>query len=118
MSRFCPHCRQRFYSGDTPCRCAEEQMSLPYQPHSPESKEAAKLAETDAGTARARVLKIIRAFGVTGITDEGIQKALRMDPSTERPRRVELVKAGLVEKHPNLTSTTSRGRKAAMWRAV
>lgn len=47
-------------------------------------------------------------------TDEEIQHSLRMNPNSERPRRVELVEKGLVEAcHP--TKHTESGREAMLW---
>lgn len=93
--------------------------SLPYQPHSEESKEAAKLAEPKAGTQRAEILKLLRLHaGRWGYTDDDIQRYLGLNANTERPRRIELVRAGLVEKNPDQTGTSAKGRKAALWRAV
>lgn len=101
-------------------RALRRQPTLPFQPHSDESKEAAKLHEPKAGTERHRVWSLLRSLskGHAGLTDDDIQDALMMDASTERPRRVELVKLGLVEKNPDQTGVTKRGRKAALWRAV
>jgi hypothetical protein len=65
--------------------------------HPDTSYEAARLVAPKSGTARQRVLAVIaKSDAIGGITDEGIQQALSMNPSTERPRRVELVEEGWV----------------------
>lgn len=64
--------------------------------HPDTSHEAARLVAPKSGTARQRVLAAIAKADPRGITDEGIQRVLGMNPSTERPRRVELVEEGWV----------------------
>lgn len=49
-----------------------------------------------------------------GLTDHQLQDFLAMNPSTERPRRVELVRAGLV-RDSGLRRLTPSGRKAVVW---
>lgn len=88
--------------------------SLPYQPHSATSEIAALRMAPNAGTLRAKVLDFIRQHGA--VTDEQIANGLSMNPSTERPRRIELVAGGLVEQAPG-NGTTAAGRPAALWRA-
>jgi hypothetical protein len=61
------------------------------------------------------VLDAIRKLGEA--TDEEIQDFLSMNPSTERPRRIELWKAGLIEDSGH-TRQTKSGRAAAIWRAM
>ena len=51
-----------------------------------------------------------------GLTDEQIQTRLGMNPSTERPRRIELARRGLVVEAG--TRKTASGRMASVWRAV
>ena len=73
------------------------QATLPYSGGSDTSKAAAALFKGEAKTARERVFfAISRARTGGGLTDEELQDSLVMNPSTERPRRVELVEAGLV----------------------
>lgn len=45
---------------------------------------------------RESVFAFIRRNGSYGATDEEVQTALAINPSTQRPRRIELVKAGRV----------------------
>ena len=49
-----------------------------------------------AETLRREVEVYLISQGVNGATDEEIQDALGMEGNTERPRRVELIEAGLV----------------------
>jgi len=86
-------------------------MNLPYQRHSRTSKAAAD-SVTGAQTQRQAVLAYLKDNGFS--TDEQMQKALGMNPSTQRPRRVELVRLGLVM-NTGLTGTTSSGRSAVLW---
>jgi hypothetical protein len=98
----------------------DEQWSLfddpPYQPHSETSREAAEAIEPDTATLRGVVLAYIRRQGQRGATDDEMQVALGMNPSTQRPRRVELWDAGFVER-TNMTRITRGGRQASVWRA-
>ena len=87
---------------------------LPYQPHSETSHQAAIEAESCAENARGMVYRMIREVGTYGCTDEELQDALEMNPSTERPRRVELVFRGLVC-DSGLRRKTKAGRLATVW---
>ena len=78
------------------------------------SKAAAKAIEPSAEVLRGQVLAYIRSQGERGATDEEIQQALEMQGNTERPRRGELVEAGLVKKS-DATRKTSSGRAASVW---
>lgn len=86
----------------------------PRQQHSPTSTEAAEAIEPRADTLRAQVLDYLRMCNVNGATDEEMQLALGMNPSTQRPRRVELVNAGLVV-DSGRTRPTASGRAAVVW---
>lgn len=78
------------------------------------TSEAASIAiESAAATLRGQVLRAIRATA-DGLTDEQVQAACAMNPSTQRPRRVELVRAGLVVDSGRTRATTS-GRQAVVW---
>jgi hypothetical protein len=89
----------------------------PYQAHSSTSRAAAAWADASglAETARGKVLRCIIEHGP--VTDEEIADLLAMSPSTERPRRVELHRDGLIEQHGN-DGTTRAGRKAVRWVAA
>ena len=98
--------------------------SLPYQRHSETSREAAEAAKPTASTYRRQVLDYLRirvipcgADRLPGATDEEMQDDLQLNPSTQRPRRVELVSAGLVRDSGRKRKTKS-GRWAVVWEAV
>lgn len=86
----------------------------PYQKHSDTSKAAAVAMLADATTLRAQVLQLLTRADAGGATDEEIQTALKMNPSTQRPRRIELVGMGLVRDSGNRRKTRS-GRYAVVW---
>lgn len=86
----------------------------PCQAHSPTSREAAVAIEPRSETLRRAVLEFIRSRGETGATDEECQEGLAMNPSTQRPRRIELQQAGLVH-DSGRTRLTKSGRKAVVW---
>lgn len=75
---------------------------------------AAVQAYPATGTWRRRVLAAVARAGERGMTDEELQDALHLNPSTERPRRVELVEGGWVEDSGRRRRTRS-GRAAAVW---
>lgn len=78
------------------------------------SKPAADSMRGQAAILRAQVLACIVESGERGMTDEEIQNALGMAGNTERPRRWELERAGLV-KDSGIRRVTKAGRKAAVW---
>lgn len=90
--------------------------TAPFQSHSMTSFDAAKAIEPKAGTLRAKLLAILRCDAI-GSTDFEMQVAAQMDPSTQRPRRIELLKAGLI-KDSGRTRKTASGRAAVVWVAV
>lgn len=104
-----------------PARRVENIRANPYLGHtippikaqfdSPESVDAAVANMPNRESQRGRVLAFIEEFG--GHTDEQIQDALAMDPNTERPRRVELARAGRIKKVG--VARTRAGRSAAVW---
>jgi hypothetical protein len=83
----------------------------------PTSKAAAEQIEPTAGTLRAQVLSYVRSCADHGATDEQIQLALEMNPSTQRPRRQELEKMGLIVRTTR-TRPTKSGRSAVVFVAV
>lgn len=85
-----------FQFRDGPLGTAIEEKPLPHQHHSDTSRVAAEAFKPKAGTARAVVLAYLRAQGEDGATDKEMQEALGMPGSTQRPRRIELVSAGIV----------------------
>lgn len=87
----------------------------PYQAHSPTSREAASSMLESLDACQRRVYQFIALRGRwRGATDEEIQVALEMNPSTERPRRIELCNKGLIE-NSGRTRKTRSGRKATVW---
>jgi len=92
-------------------------MTLPYQPHSVTSADAALRAEPRAGTDRANILLRFQRWAESGWTDEELAAVLDMNPSTLRPRRIELVRQGWV-KDSGRTRKTRSGRSATVWIAV
>jgi hypothetical protein len=100
-----------------PDDCGPYRGALPAQRHSHTSVAAAEMAAGGAETERRRVLEYIRAQGVAGATDDEVQQALGMPGNTQRPRRRELQKAGLVRITPR-TRMTASGRMASVWVAA
>lgn len=86
---------------------------LLFQRHSPTSEGAAAAIESSAASMRGQVLRAIQA-STDGLTDEQIQVGLGMNPSTERPRRIELVAVGLAV-DSGRTRATKSGRQAVIW---
>jgi len=68
-----------------------------------------------ARTQRARLLAWLTAHPC--VTDEQIAEGAGMNPSAARPRRRELVEAGLVRK-ADMDGRTRAGRRAARWEVV
>ena len=89
----------------------------PYVRGSETSKAAAEDIEPNAGTLRAKVFAALKGIGPVGYTDEELQNVLGMNPSTQRPRRIELVAAGLVA-DSGTTRKTRSGRAATVWVAT
>lgn len=74
---------------------------------------AALRAYPATGTARRLVLDEIGG-SLNGLTDEEIQESLHMNPSTQRPRRVELVEGGWIEDSTRRRLTSTK-REAVVW---
>lgn len=85
----------------------------PAQRHSETSRAAAEGIKPAAGTLRAKVLDCIKN-SASGLSDENVQDLLQMPASTQRPRRIELVRAGLVV-DSGKTRLTRSGRSAVVW---
>lgn len=80
----------------------------------PETERAAAiLTMPRTGTARIKVLAAI-AGASDGYTDDELQVALAMNPSTQRPRRVELVEQGWIEDSGRRRKTRG-GSQAVVW---
>ena len=91
--------------------------SAPYQRHSATSKAAAKAIEPVAGTQRGRMLAQIKEFGFFGMTDQDFSRICFLPGDSVRPRRGELLKAGLIV-NSGRTRKTPKGRDAVVWVAV
>ena len=76
------------------------------------SAEAATRAAPRASGDRLRILRALAEHGP--MTDEGLQTLLQMNPSTERPRRGELVDDGFV-RDSGRTGRTHSGCRAVLW---
>jgi DNA-binding IclR family transcriptional regulator len=79
------------------------------------SLAAADAVRPNAATLRALVLRWLEEHGPA--TDEQVISGTGLSPSTARPRRVELVRAGFV-RDSGRTALTAAGRKAALWEVV
>ena len=84
----------------------------PAQRHSGTSVAAARAIKAKAPSLRERVYYFIMAHGP--VTDQEIAEGLGLDPSTARPRRIELVAAGKVRCHHE-TRRTASGHAAHAW---
>lgn len=87
------------------------------QEHSETSKAAAIAIESMAVTLRGEVYRFLLSRGEHGATDDEMQRFMYMNPSTQRPRRIELVEKGLVKDSGETRPTRSR-RAAAVWIAI
>lgn len=81
---------------------------------SPTSRAAAESVRPRAGSQAERVLAFVTDQADYGATDLEIQKSLNLPGDTQRPRRVALVRAGLLVDSGN-TRTTPTGRDAVVW---
>lgn len=86
-----------------------------FQAHSETSRQAAISKYYATSTERSRVLRCLRDHP-DGLTDEELQDVLNMNPSTQRPRRIELcdMEPALV-KDSGRTRKTRSGRNAVVW---
>lgn len=84
----------------------------PFQRHSDTSRQAAISVMPKLGDLHRKVWAYIRDSG--GCTDEQGATALAMNPSTYRPRRIELMRAGYIREalEPGLTRA---GKNAVVW---
>jgi hypothetical protein len=78
------------------------------------SRSAAKAVASSALALRRRVFDFIESRGSLGATDHEIQTALAIAGDTERPRRDELQKAGLV-RDSGQRRTAPSGRSVIVW---
>lgn len=78
----------------------DHDIAAPFSGLSPETRETSKAAAITVAsttiTDRWRVLAAITRAGERGLTDAELQRDLFMQGNTERPRRIELWKAGKI----------------------
>jgi hypothetical protein len=79
------------------------------------AKAADSLGPATLNAMQRRVLELLTATP-DGLTDEEQQRLLWMNPSTQRPRRIELARRGLVVEAG--TRRTASGRMATVWKAI
>ena len=79
------------------------------------AKAADLLGPATLNAMQRRVLELLAATP-DGLTDEEQQTRLGMNPSTQRPRRIELARRGLVVEAG--TRRTASGRIATVWRVA
>lgn len=87
----------------------------PFIAGSPTSHAAAEEIKPTAQNLRERVFACI-ADHPYGLNDEEIAELLRMNPSTERPRRIELQRSGRIRQDG--TRMTKSGRQGVAWVAA
>jgi hypothetical protein len=91
-------------------------MSVPYVAGSETSEAAAERIEPHVDSQRGQLLEILRA-NEGGLTDGEMQVMAALDPSSERPRRIELQRLGWV-RDSGRRRLTRAGRKAVVWEVV
>lgn len=85
----------------------------PAQRHSETSVAAAVSIKKNVGKFHVAILDFL-ALRPEGATDAEMQSELGMNPSTQRPRRIELVTMGKVVEY-GTTRPTPSGRAATVW---
>lgn len=89
----------------------------PAQQHSATSVEAAEAIKPRVNELQQLVLRFMAERGDDGATDEEGIEGTGLAPNTFRPRRIELVSAGMV-KDSGKTRPTKSGRAATVWVAT
>ncbi|MFN9286738.1 MAG: hypothetical protein ACK6EB_01625, partial [Planctomyces sp.] len=84
--------------------------------HSITSMQAADSMDAKALTRLHRLVLDFLRGRPDGATDEEIASGLGLNPSTERPRRIELARRGLIV--TGGTRKTASGRNADVWRVA
>lgn len=107
----CPDCTDD--TSDLLEQARELARAAPYVRGSKTSKKAAGAIQASSAALRVQVLAYL-LVREDGATDQEMQQALGMKPSTQRPRRVELVQMGLV-RDSGRTRDTESGREATVW---
>jgi len=94
-------------------------LFAPRAPAVRSSRTSAAAADSlDGDTLNAMQRRVLELLQATpgGLTDEEMQRRLGMIPSTQRPRRIELARRGLVV--ADGTRKASSGRWATVWRVA
>jgi hypothetical protein len=102
---------------DATSRCADLPLFAQRAPAVRGSQTSAQAADSlDGDTLDAMQRRVLALLQATpgGLTDEEMQRRLGMNPSTQRPRRIELARRGFVV--ADGTRKTSSGRWAVVWR--
>jgi transcription initiation factor IIE alpha subunit len=79
------------------------------------AQAADSLTPATLNATQRRVYELLAWRGETGATDEEMQAELEMSPNTQRPRRVELARRGMIVES-GTTRRTASGRMATVWR--
>lgn len=92
-------------------------FTAPYVRHSPTSKAAAKgLKPSKVEQDRDLILYVLEGSS-NGLTDDAIQEITDLSGDSERPRRISLLRDGLICDSGRKALTRS-GKMAVVWRAV
>lgn len=86
-------------------------------PHNGTDTSAEAAEQMDLSTLNRMRLEVLDAIRRQPQTDQQVQDRLGMDPSTERPRRRELVLAGLIRASGRKDWTRAH-RRAMVWESV
>ncbi len=86
----------------------------PFQKHSETSKAAATEIRARLPNLQQLVFNAIASAGVEGLTDEEISERTGLNPSTARPRRLELYRKGRIQQSI-FTRNGASGRKMTVW---
>jgi len=92
------------------------QLAIPFAKKSATSKEAARRISGHAARQRSLVYDYLMKHP-DGLTDEEMQDGIPIAPSSQRPRRIELVRMGLV-RDSGIQRLTKSDRFATVWRAL
>lgn len=87
----------------------------PSQAHSDTSRAAARSIKGKSAAQRAEILAHLSVNGPA--SDEQLQRELGMAQNSERPRRVELERAGLI-RDSGRRATAESGRRVVLWEVV
>lgn len=92
----------------------DEPATLTGRDHPQTSIDAAQRFLGRSGTCRHRLM---HALATMAATDEELQALLRIPANTQRPRRVELVRMGLVQASDQ-RRLTAAGNRSIVWTAT